>query len=961
MDTTEFLTRVLPSTGYYVATVINPDRRAQKSYETIDALSNAVVRIDIAGSNVYYAMSSFHEAGNRKQINVAKTKALFIDIDCGEDKPFADQREGAKALKTFLKDSGLPPPMIVNSGRGLHVYWPLTEELEPVDWQPLANALKECAVHHGFEIDPAVTADSARVLRPLGTHNPKNGAEVTLIKDAPDNDPATLRQLLSAYIKQVPAKRGFAAQAKAAPSSLTAALSSGQEYEPATAGNVYDGCAQVSWAVNNQSDVEEPFWYALLGIAAFCDDPETTAIAWSDQHPAFDYSKTVLKVEQWRAKATGPTTCKKLKELRSAGCNKCPFAGKITSPCQIGRKFAEADEPAADVLDTVAHEVPLPAGYKRTKAGGIAQTIDDTDIEVVPFDLYPVGYGRDEALGYEVVRFHWKRPHRGWQELKFRQAYLADGNREFPTAIADQGIVLPFKGATERFQYMLRSYMDELRKMRTTTNLYTTLGWKEDNTLFVIGDKQVRKDEQGQVVTEDVVLSSSVQRLSAGMHSTKGDFEKWKTVTKLMELAGLKAHIFAMGVSMSAPLYQFTGLKGAVLSLYGPTGSGKSLAQLAMQSIWGDPVELHFQSKYTQNTLFTRLSFYSNLPMTIDETTMMPDKEVGDFIYGVTQGRDKARLNARIEERDPKTWAAPVTLSTNRPMGGKLLSAAFETDAQMARLLELSLDASDIFTSNTDVGRKFYNIVTRNHGHLGMMILEWLVGLGEAGIRKAIADHMVAFEKKYKVRFTGEERYWEVMIVLADLMNKTAVEKGWVSYQYVEATEFALVQAGMTRRSISAAKLDEFDLLGEYLNESRAATVTVTHIDNNPTPLYDPMKLPRGEVRVRFDLYRKTAAADNDRGVLLIDKSHFRRWMASRGGDWKRFTDTLEAESIDATPSSKKAMLGRNLPELRLPQTYVVGINIAHDKLRDLLNNEDSGYESLTLGQLRPVTRPQVH
>jgi hypothetical protein len=83
--------------------------------------------------------------------------------------------------------------------------------------------------------------------------------------------------------------------------------------------------------------------------------------------------------------------------------------------------------------------------------------------------------------------------------------------------------------------------------------------------------------------------------------------------------------------------------------------------------------------------------------------------------------------------------------------------------------------------------------------------------------------------------------------------------------------------------------------------------------------------------------------------------------MASRGGDWKRFTDTLEAESIDATPSSKKAMLGRNLPELRLPQTYVVGINIAHDKLRDLLNNEDSGYESLTLGQLRPVTRPQVH
>jgi hypothetical protein len=46
-------------------------------------------------------------------------------------------------------------------------------------------------------------------------------------------------------------------------------------------------------------------------------------------------------------------------------------------------------------------------------------------------------------------------------------------------------------------------------------------------------------------------------------------------------------------------------------------------------------------------------------------------------------------------------------------------------------------------------------------------------------------------------------------------------------------------------------------------------------------------------------------------------------------------------------------MLGRNLPELRLPQTYVVGINLAHDRLRDLLENDGSTPESLTLGQLR--------
>lgn len=959
MDTAEFLGRVLPDEGYYVATVINPDRRAQKSYETIDALANAVVRIDIAGGNVYYAMSSFIEAGNRKQVNVKRTKALFIDIDCGEDKPFADQREGAKALKTFLKASGLPAPMIVNSGRGLHVYWPLTEALEPADWQPLADGLKECAKSHDFEIDATVTADSARVLRPVGTHNPKNGVEVQLIKDAPDYDPDALRQILLPYITKLrltggTAKRGFAAQAKPV-SSITGALASGQEYDPAVAGNIVAGCAQVRWAVTNQTEVDEPFWYALMGIAAFCDDHEATAVAWSDQHPEYDYSKTVLKLEQWRGRATGPTTCAKLKDLRKAGCNKCPYAGKITSPCQIGRKIAEAEGPIEDAADEVANEVTLPKGFKRTKAGGIAQTIDDTDIEVAPFDLYPISYGRDEALGYEVVRYHWKRPHKGWQELKFRQAYLADGNREFPTAIADQGIVLPHKNATERFQFMLRSYMDELRKLRSTTNLYTTLGWKEDNSLFVIGDKQVRKDEQGQTVVEDVVLSSAVQRLGSGMYGTKGDHGKWRKVTRLMELAGLKAHIFAMGVSMSAPLYQFTGLKGAVLSLYGPTGSGKSLAQLAMQSVWGNPTELHFQSKYTQNALFSRLSFYNNLPMTIDETTMMPDKEVGDFIYGVTQGRDKSRLTARVEEREARTWAAPVTLSTNRPMGGKLLAAAFETDAQMARMLELSLDSSDIFSKSTDVGRKFYETVTRNYGHVGLWVLQWLVSMGEDAVTQLISKHMDKFQKKYGVRFGGEERYWEVMIVLADLMNEVAVQNNWVDYDHTKATEFALEQAGMIRRSINATKVDEFDMLGEYLNEMRAATVLVSHVDGNALPIYDPTRLPRADVRVRFDLYRKATNAKNDRGVLLIDRTHFRKWMASRGGDWKRFADTLVAESIDATPSSKKAVLGRGIPELRLPQTYVVGINLNHDRLRSLLENEDDQPSNMSLGQLRAV------
>ena len=77
--------------------------------------------------------------------------------------------------------------------------------------------------------------------------------------------------------------------------------------------------------------------------------------------------------------------------------------------------------------------------------------------------------------------------------------------------------------------------------------------------------------------------------------------------------------------------------------------------------------------------------------MTVDETTMVDVKDVGDLIYWMTQGRDKARLNRHAEERESREWAAPSVLSTNKSMSSKLSASGLESAAQMARLLELVL------------------------------------------------------------------------------------------------------------------------------------------------------------------------------------------------------------------------------------------------------------------------------
>lgn len=954
MDTLKFLQRVLPSEGYYVTTLISPEGKVQQGFfDTVEELAKACTRLSISqpDKNVYFAVSAFQNKGNRKQDNVRATKLIAVDVDCGEGKPFPTWKEGLQALGKFVAEMSLPKPLIIHSGNGLHVYWVLDEELEPEDWKPMAEAMKEACVAKGFEVDPAVPADSARVLRPVGTTNTKGGKEVKLLVDAEPVSVSTLRDCLSYYFKAAPA----AEIGHTRDNTLLDSLAVKQEFPPAVGSVVATKCKQIEWAIANQGDVDEPLWYDLIGVAAHCIDPETTAKEWSNQHPSYDERATIQKLAHWKQSTTGPTTCAKFEADRPNGCRGCKFKGKIGSPARLGVQYQEVAVPQ-EALDKVANSVPMPKPFKRTK-DGIKVTIDDTDIDVCKFDIYPVGYGYDESLGYETVRYHWNRPHMGWQEITLRQAYLAEGSREFATAIADQGIVLYNKRQTEYFQLMMRSYMEELRQIRAMTNLYSTMGWKEKNTAFVLGDTVIKRDANGLVSEEEIKLSSGVQRQGSELYPAKGTIEQWATLTSILEKADLKAHMFALGVGFSAPLYNFTGLKGLTISLYGATGGGKTLAQYWAQSIYGNPDKLHFAAKYTQNSLFARLGTYANLPLTIDEVTMMNDKEVGDFCYWVSQGRDKARLNRNAEERDAKTWATPVIVSTNKSLQSKLIASGLDTDAQMARLLEITVPQSPIFTRNSEAGRKIYEAIHANYGHVGRLFIKNLVEMGEDGINAAIAEASDTFHKRYKAKFSGEERFWEQAIVLADLGMRLAHEWNLIQFDYRQATEWVLSQIGAIRKTVQENQVDCFDLIAEYMADSADAQVTVMHTSGQkPQPDYS--RMPRGDIRVRLDVFRKSAADPFDKGTMMIDRTHFRKWLSVRGADYKSFKQELTVENAIATPKSEKASLGKDTP-VKLAQSYVIGFNLTHPRFQSLLENADVAADDMAYGQLQLVTDHQ--
>ena len=173
------------------------------------------------------------------------------------------------------------------------------------------------------------------------------------------------------------------------------------------------------------------------------------------------------------------------------------------------------------------------------------------------------------------------------------------------------------------------------------------------------------------------------------------------------------------------------------------------------------------------------------------------------------------------------------------------------------------------------------------------------------------------------------------------------------AYDHKEGIEWVLAQIGAIRRSVSEFKTDAFDLLAEYLNETADMQVQIFHTGTQK-PTMDYNRVPRGEIRVRFDFYRKTVAEPVTRGTLIIDRTHLRRWLADRGADYKTFVGEFTTENIIATPKSQKAFLGKDTP-VKLGQSYVIGVDLNHPRLTGMLSDADEAVENLAFGQLKAV------
>jgi len=427
------------------------------------------------------------------------------------------------------------------------------------------------------------------------------------------------------------------------------------------------------------------------------------------------------------------------------------------------------------------------------------------------------------------------------------------------------------------------------------TRLLCQMGWKETSggkPMFVHGRKIYHADGS----CEEASLARNVPKSAEGFRQ-QGSLEKWSAATEVFNNRGMEPFAFALLAGFGAPLMKFTGFDGALISMVGESGAGKTLMLRFNQSIWGYHNDLMMLRDDTKNALVSRLGVYGNLPLVVDEVTNMPGIEISDFVYKVTQGRDKARLTKNSEERKLiNAWNTLAVTSSNASLIDKLSELKHDASAEINRVFEYPVPEMDCFKGQ--VASQTYWTIHENFGHAGEAYAKYLVRNIDV-VKFAIDKMREKIDLRAKVR--GDERYWSAVASASLVGGAIAKSLGLIKFDVVPTMEWVIKVIRNMRGDKDDLVGDPVGILGQFLDEHASNRLLVKG-DYRPRGICTIIEAPRGPLLIRYEL---------DSKILYLSRAAFKTWVARRFGSYTQIKVELEKKKI-LRDANKPKCLGSN-------------------------------------------------
>ena len=906
---TDLLAQVLPSEGWYCIIGLQQGSMPRQCFvETLNDANVEAKKLAMADYDVYFGCAKYRDKGNRLKKNAAYFKSFWLDIDCGAAKPYATQADGIEALKIFCGTNKLPRPTLVNSGRGIHVYWPLTATISQEEWLLVAEKLKETCVSAGLHADPVVTADAARILRVPQTYNhkdPAHPASVDMLYEGVPTDYNTFRSLFGLSQAAPTSTQSAPAHIPVANSlnALTLSLLGNRIsifktiMEKTAEGK---GCEQIYNIAINQATLEEPLWRAGLSIAHRCEDRATAIHNISRLHPNYNAAQTEQKAEG----TEGPYLCSTFERINPPGCANCPHKGNISSPIVLGHDIAREEEGGdpdpEDALDEVERErlsvkPQLPWPYFRGKKGGIYREIkDDEPALIYEHDLIVVQRLNDPKEG-ECALLKRFLPKEGWKEFTIPN-YSLTSKDELRREISKKGIIAHPKAYDGIMAYIVDS-LKNLQVTKKADEMRTQFGWAEGENKFILGEREISP-----TTVCYSPPSSSTLEMSKHMEP-KGSFEVWKDVFNTYAMEGFEPHAFAALTAFGSPLMKFLDLKGCLINLINTTsGTGKSTILRMASSVYGHPEEMLLTWKDTYNSIVHRAGVMNNLMIGIDEITKMKAELFSDLAYSITQGRGKNRMkqSANEERLNLTKWAALWMSTSNASFRDKLSSLKDTPDGEMMRMLEYKIDLTgNLSKAKADA---LFNQLFTNYGHAMQPYMQYV---------SANLDETLSVVKRIQLKLDTEiglesrERFWSVTAACNIGGGIIAQNLNLHNFNMKRVYGFGVGMLAESKKNLLAPVVDIGSIIGEFINKHISNVLIVDGMSDLRTGLIrPPSKEPHGELLVRYE---------PDTKELCVSRKAFRRFCAENQITYAEVLKRMHEDKVFIAEKKKHLTKGTSL------------------------------------------------
>ena len=907
-----FLRKVLPDGLIVVATPAGKGFRHEVC-NTVDEAAKWALEFDGKGKDVYMGLGSLkatfvvNPKNQKKEVrvghNIAKLKCLFIDLDVGEEeKKYQSQVEALTSLKEFCKTTQFPAPMLVNSGGGIHAYWPFEEAMDAGEWKGLAVTLKASLAAYGLKTDPTITADYSRVLRVIGTHNYKIKGNKRLVALLKDVAPYPNQTLITAVLN-------LAARYSITPRSVIDIVvpqatsvfgdNTAIEYPASELSKILGHCATMR-NIEKTGGPSGKTWLLGLGLAMYTEDSEESCLRISRNHPEFDQAEMQRKIYRLKEQQIKPTLCSTFCEQSDNQCAGCTHKGSINSPIVLGYEGSKhvpmpvtyKDE---DTGQWVKEEKPQPPHpYKFVDKKGVFLPGADTgamdengnkvpvvDMLICPYDLYPVSRSHNERSDSESTLWRVITDDGTKRDFTLPQGMLAKAEA-LHTEILGKGLYVTTPQAKATITFMT-AYIRALQKTTATEKMFSRLGWRDKYTKYVLGGSLFKSDG----TTEQHPISADITEAVRGL-GTAGTLEGWKQAMSFYKARDHEAHRFAVYCGFGSPLLHMTGHKGVVVAATGESGAGKTTATFAANSIMGHPEELKVdgnESGATENALYLLYAARSSILFHLDEVTRMRPEVFGRFCLAAPQGKPKDVVTQTREIRkNTLFWEGMVLASANTNLYHVLASSRADATAEAMRLFQLSFPTPTSHSKGE--ADQFLRDIKNNYGHAGPVFLQFVVQ-NYATVKERVEKMMLMVDAKAQI--TAAERYWSA-VVAANFTGALAARKlglleGWPIEQDFEwiIKQIVGIRSNIVEH-ISAPK----ETISEFLESKVGETLVVAQtLNSNIAPRVD--QAPRGALSIRHE---------TDTKKMYVMKSEFKRYCQETGANYSAIQNDLELRGI---------------------------------------------------------------